>query len=620
MQVIGTAGHIDHGKSTLVHALTGIDPDRLREEKERGMTIELGFAWLTLPAGQQVSVVDVPGHERFIRHMLAGVGGIDVALLVVAADEGVMPQTREHLDILSLMQVTHGVVALTKSDLVDAEWLALIEEDVREVLRHTSLASSPLIPCSAVTGAGLPDLLVALQEALAATPRRPDKGRPHLPIDRVFTIAGFGTVVTGTLLDGGLSIGQEVEVAPSGRRGRIRGLQNHRTKITHADPGQRVAVNLAGVGTDEIARGDLLCQPGATQPATLLDVRLHVLPDVAHPLTHNMVISVHTGAAEVMGRLSLLDTQELSPGTTGWVQLRLAGPVAAFPGDRCIVRVPTPSATVGGGVIVDVAPPRHRRFAPRVLAHLEVLAAGEPHDLVAQALYETGPLTRPDIARQTGIANAELGSLLDDLITRNQAVPLRTMWYATARWTDLVNRLAAALESFHRQFPLRTGASSEELRGRLGVTPRAWSEVIERLVALGQIRQNADLLALATHEVRFNANQQGEAGRVLASLREHPYSPPPPSELNVSSEVLDALVARGDVVKMADTVYFDRAAYEHMRQAVLHHIDEQGSVSVAQVRDLFDTSRKYCLTLLEYLDESRITRRVGDARVRGSKR
>ncbi|GAC1437644.1 MAG: selenocysteine-specific translation elongation factor [Chloroflexota bacterium] len=621
MQVIGTAGHIDHGKSTLVHALTGIDPDRLREEKERGMTIELGFAWLTLPGGQQVSVVDVPGHERFIRHMLAGVGGIDVALLVVAADEGVMPQTREHVDILGLLQVAHGVVALTKIDhpTVDAEWMDLVTEDITAVLAPTALAGSPVVPCSALTGAGLPHLLEALQEALSAAPRHPDRGRPHLPIDRVFTLSGFGTVVTGTLLDGVLEVGQDIEVAPSGRRGRIRGLQTHRTKILRADPGGRVAVNITGISTDEIARGDVLCLPGAVRPSTLLDVRLRVLADAGRPLTHNMAISVHTGAAEAMGRLSLLDAQELEPGASGWVQLRLARPVAAFPGDRCIVRVPTPSATIGGGVIVDVAPTRHRRFAPRVLAHLDVLAVGDPRELVAQALYEQGPLGIAELARRVGMAGDTVTALLNALESEGRTVPLRTLWYATPRWNELSGRLTAALAAYHGHHPFRAGAPAEEMRARLGVAPRAWTEMIDRLTAQGTVAQAGDALLLSGHEIRFNAEQQGQASRVIEALRAQPYTPPSPSEVGAAPEVVEALLARGEIVKLADTVYLDPGAYRHMVEGVLRHIDETGSVNVAQMRDLFGTSRKYSLALLEHLDAAQITRRVGDVRVRGSR-
>src|SRR5258705_955257 len=361
MSCIGTAGHVDHGKSSLVKALTGIAPDRLAEEKERGMTIDLGFAWLTLPNGREVSIVDVPGHESFIKNMLAGVGGIDVALLVVAADEGVMPQTDEHLAILDLLRVRSGVVALAKCDLVDDEWLGLVREEIAERLRPTTLAQAPIVACSAITRAGLPELLAALDAALDASPSRRDLGRPRLPVDRVFTIAGFGTVVTGTLQDGALRVGQEVQVMPRGIRARIRGLQTHKHAVEVGLPGGRLAVNLAGVAKSEIARGDVLALSSTLQPTTALDVRLEVLAAAPRAIGHNSELELYLGAAEVPARVVLLEGGELVPGASGWAQLRLARPLVAARGDRFVVRIPSPSLTVGGGVVVEPLARRHRR-------------------------------------------------------------------------------------------------------------------------------------------------------------------------------------------------------------------------------------------------------------------
>ncbi|NTU85820.1 MAG: selenocysteine-specific translation elongation factor, partial [Chloroflexales bacterium] len=387
MYVIGTAGHVDHGKSTLVKALTGIDPDRWEEEQRREMTIDLGFAWLTLPSGRSVSMVDVPGHERFIKNMLAGVGGFDAALLVVAADESVMPQTAEHLAILDLLEVRHGVVALTKADLVDADWLELVREEVAARLLGTSLAGAPLVPVSARTGAGLDALRAALDAALDATPSRTAaRGAPRLPVDRSFTIGGFGTVVTGTLLDGPLRVGDELLVLPAGLQARVRGLQTHMHKADTALPGTRVAVNLAGVHHSEVRRGDVLAPPGTLRPTAMLDLRLRVLADAPAPLAQNMALDLFTGASEVRCRVTLLDAERLDPGATGWAQLRLEGPIAVARGDRCILRVASPSRTVAGGTVVDAHPPRHRRFRAEVVAALETLARGEPGELLAQAL------------------------------------------------------------------------------------------------------------------------------------------------------------------------------------------------------------------------------------------
>ncbi|HLY29626.1 MAG TPA: selenocysteine-specific translation elongation factor, partial [Ktedonobacterales bacterium] len=385
MSCIGTAGHIDHGKSALVTALTGIDPDRLAEEKARGMTIDLGFAWLTLPSGREASIVDVPGHEGFIKNMLAGVGGIDVALLVVAADEGVMPQTSEHLAILDLLQVQSGVVALTKRDLVDDEWLALAQEEVAERLKPTTLAHAPIIPCSAVTREGLPELLAALDAALAASEAatgRRDIGRPRLPVDRVFTITGFGAVVTGTLQDGMLSVGQEVEILPAGRRARIRGLQTHKQKVERGQPGSRLAINLAGVATQDVKRGDVVTLPGRLRASTALDVQLEVVANAPRPILHNALLDVYLGAAEAQAHIALLDADELRPGETGWAQLRLNAPLVAARGDRFIVRIPSPSLTIGGGLIVETQARRHKRHDAATLARLDVLARGDPAEVI----------------------------------------------------------------------------------------------------------------------------------------------------------------------------------------------------------------------------------------------
>ncbi|MEO7001807.1 MAG: selenocysteine-specific translation elongation factor, partial [Ktedonobacterales bacterium] len=386
MSCIGTAGHVDHGKSTLVTALTGIDPDRLAEEKARGMTIDLGFAWITLPSGREASIVDVPGHESFIKNMLAGVGGIDVALLVIAADEGVMPQTDEHLAILDLLRVHSGVVALTKCDLVEDDWLDLVLEEVAERLKPTTLANAPLIPCSAVTREGLPELLTALDAALAASPTRRDIGRPRLPVDRVFTISGFGAVVTGALQDGELRVGQEVELLPSSRRARIRGLQTHKQQIEVGQPGSRIAVNLAGISKNEIARGETLAIPGHLRPTTAVDVRLEVIASAPRPIQHNALLDLYVGAAETPARVILLDANELQPGASGWAQLRLAHPLTATRGDRFILRVPSPSLTIGGGQIVEAHTRRHKRHDTAVLARLDLLSRGDPADVILATL------------------------------------------------------------------------------------------------------------------------------------------------------------------------------------------------------------------------------------------
>ena len=626
MHVIGTAGHVDHGKSTLVQALTGINPDRLREEQEREMTIDLGFAWLTLPNGESVGIVDVPGHRDFIENMLAGVGGIDAALFVIAADEGVMPQTREHLAILDLLRIPGGVVALTKIDLIDdPDWLELVQADVSEALQGTVLDGAPIIPVSARTGQGLAELTAALQEVLARTPPRPDRGRPRLWIDRVFTIGGFGTVVTGTLVDGHLEVGQEVEILPRGLRARIRGLQTHKTRIQRAVPGSRVALNLTGISKQDLARGDLVTTPGWLRPTTLADVRLDLLRDAPFPLKHNAFVKFFCGSAETVARVRLLGTETLAPGESGWVQLELDDPLPMVRGDRFIIRVPSPAVTVGGGEVVDPNPGRkHRRFRPEVLARLETLARGTPAEVLLQTLERRGPLTVRDLLEVSGLGEAAPEALAELFSTGDAVVLDAVPEPAPARlvvsrswWSATTARMRDELAAYHARYPLRPGMSREELRSALRLDPRAYNGLLARAAADGLIVDEAATVRLPEHQVRFTPQQQQAVDDLLARFRAAPYATPSVKEAAalVGEEVLGVLLARGDLVQVSPEVLFLRETYEEMVERIRTHIQQQGSITLAQVRDLFQTSRKYAQALLEYLDGVGVTRRVGDERV-----
>src|SRR5712692_4226852 len=424
MYTIGTAGHVDHGKSTLVKALTGIDPDRLPEEKEREMTIDLGFAHLKMPSGQQVSIVDVPGHERFIKNMLAGVGGIDLALLVIAADEGVMPQTREHLAILDLLQVSHGLVALTKRDLVEPDWLALVSDEVAETLKGTALEGAPILPVSSTTGEGLTELLEAMEDQLAQVPERADRGQPRLPVDRVFTLTGFGTVVTGTLIDGSFRLGEEVEILPRRKRSRIRGLQTHNRKVELAPPGGRTAVNLAGMTLEDVHRGNVLARPGQLKPTRALDVKLRLIPDALRGIENDDEVDMFTGAAEALAHVSLLEGKQLRPGEEGWVRLRLRDPLVLVKGDKFILRLPSPSATIGGGEVVDTSPRLHHRFRAQTLNWLRSLEAGSPDQILLQALAGDQPVERSPALKKSGLPADQADESLRRLLDSGQALAL----------------------------------------------------------------------------------------------------------------------------------------------------------------------------------------------------
>jgi selenocysteine-specific elongation factor len=631
MRVVGTAGHVDHGKSTLIQALTGIDPDRLAEEKERGMTIDLGFAWLKLPSGQEVSIVDVPGHERFIHNMLAGVGGIDIALLVVAADEGVMPQTREHLDILDLLAIPSGAVVVTKVDLVDEEWLGLVTAEIEEAVAGTVMGGAPIVPVSSVTRAGLDELVALLDRLLQQERSRPSTGRSRLPIDRVFTIAGFGTVVTGTLVDGELQVGQEVEIQPGGRRARVRGLQSHRRRVDRTPSGTRVAVNLAGVSTDELERGEVITTPGSLRATRLVDVKLRVLENAPRPLVHNMPLTFHTGAAETMATASLLDRQQIEPGEVAWAQLRLSADVALAKGDLFIVRAPSPSATMGGGTVVEPHPRRHRRHQAPVLERLAVLERGSPEEIVLEQLRLREPADLQSLAGRAGLSTEETRQVISGLIASGAIVPLdgsegavirivsTTLFASRAGWEKLTEKVRGQIAGYHRAYPLRRGIPKEELRTRVGLDSRTFARVTGRLVGEGVVREAGPLLALPDHQVRLTADVQSRANLLLGELRAAGASPPGRHELEarhgLSNEVSQVLIDRGELVEVAPDLIYPPEVLDRIVGDVIAAIREHGSISVAGVRDLTGTSRKYSLAILAHLDERRVTRRVGDDRL-----
>jgi len=633
MRVIGTAGHVDHGKSSLVHALTGIDPDRLKEEKEREMTIDLGFAWLKLPSGHEVSIVDVPGHEDFIKNMLAGVGGIDLALFVVAADEGVMPQTREHLAILNLLQVPDGVVALTKSDLItDPEWLELVQEEVREELAGSVLQDAKIIPVSARTGQGLPELLSELDRLLESPAPRRETGHPRLPIDRVFTIAGFGTIVTGTLIDGRLHSGEEVEILPRGLRARIRGLQTHKAKVESALPPSRVAVNITGVSKEQLQRGDVLTTPGWLRPTSQLDARLQLLKDAPRPLVHNATVDFFTGTTQCQARVRVLDRKEVAPGEESWVQFILSAPVSVVKGDRFIIRQASPSLTLGGGSIVDPFPQRrHRRFQPELLRRLEHLIRGRPEEVLLQELEREEPCEAATLVARSILGPDDAAQTLRSLLQDGRVVLLDTTArteldsvsasakyvMSASSWETLLERIASLLREYHQRYPLRAGMPREELKSRLRLTPRAFNEAITGAATRGILVETETAVFLADHRVTLNAEQQRRVAELFGAFRQSPYSPPSlaESEALVGADVLAALIDQGKLVKVSETVLFSAETYQQMTQAIVNHLQREGRITLAQVRDMFTTSRKYAQALLEHLDEKRITRRVGDERI-----
>jgi selenocysteine-specific elongation factor len=615
MYVIGTAGHVDHGKSTLVLAMTGIDPDRLDEEKQRGMTIDLGFAWVTLPSNREVSIVDVPGHERFIKNMLAGVGGVDLALLIVAADESVMPQTTEHLAILDLLGVERGLVVITKKDLADADTLELVELEIEDVLKGTTLEGSPVVSVAATTGEGIPELLAAVDAALDDSLRRRDLGRPRLAIDRSFTISGFGTVVTGTLIDGTLAVGQEVEIVPSGRRSRIRGLQSHQKKIDMAEPGNRVAVNLSGLATDEIERGEVVTTPGWLRATRAVDVRLRLLAAAPHNVRHNYPATFYAYASETPATVRLLDADELKPGEEGWAQIYLHKPVALARGDRFVIR--SPDATLGGGYVVDVDAGRHRRNHPQTIERLERLAEGSPTAQLLSALESTEPSNVTSLARKANLSDDEALDLARQAVDEGSAVALSdqlamgTQLYTFAGWTRLSAKAQQSLAAYHAQNPLRTGMTREELRSRLGVTGNLANLVLNTLAGSGTLVDETGVLRLPDHSVAVSEQQQAEMDAFVVKLGADPF---PVEQPKIAAELLALLGEQARIVRAGD-VTFDAATWDRLQAQVVGHLRANGTVTVAEVRDMQGTSRKYALAVLEHLDDLKVTRRQGDERV-----
>ncbi|MFN8530770.1 MAG: selenocysteine-specific translation elongation factor [Anaerolineae bacterium] len=621
MYVIGTAGHVDHGKSTLVTALTGIDPDRLAEEKAREMTIDLGFAWMSLADGESVGIVDVPGHRDFIENMLAGVAGMDAVLLVIAADEGVMPQTREHLHILDLLDIKHGIIVLTKTDVVDdADWLVLVQADIRAAVAGTTLADASILPVSARTGSGLAELKQALAALLSGLPPRKDLGRPRLPIDRTFTITGFGTVLTGTLSGGSLRISDEVELQPSGLRGRIRGLQSYQKAVQTAYPGSRVAVNIVGIDKTDVQRGDVLALPGQIQPTQMIDVWFRHLPDASRPLKHDAEVKLFVGAAETSARVRLLGTDSISPGETGWLQLRLMNPSALTDGDRYILRYPSPGETIGGGIVVDAHPPeRWKRFAPAVIEHLTIRAQGTPAERLAQAADSPDPLPRPVLQRQLGMDDNTFVAALEEAVQFGFVRQLPDQSLITEeRWQTIAQAIGDHVRAYHQAFPLRMGMPREELRSRLGIKQASLAAILN---TLSDVIHNHEVIAYVDHQVVFTSAQTAQIDNLLHTLGETPYTPPAFRAVSsgIEEEAIRALFDRGDLVPVQPDMVYTRAAYDLLVEVVLTFLDSHDSISASQLRDHIGTSRKYAIALLEFLDSQGITKRIGDLRVRGPK-
>ena len=623
--VVGTAGHIDHGKSALVRALTGTDPDRLEEEKRRGMTIDLGFAHFDLPSGRRVGLVDVPGHERLIRNMLAGATGIDLVLLVVAADEGVMPQTREHLDILRFLQAQRGIVVLNKIDLVsDPEWVQLVTEEVRVLVAGSFLDGAPLLPVSARRGDGIPALVAAIDAALQKVASRQADAPARVPIDRSFTMAGFGTVVTGTLWSGRIRPGDLLELLPAGREVRVRQVQSHGMAVGEAQAGQRVALNIVGVAKDEVERGNVLASPRIFQPTAVLDVRVRLL-DSAPPLEHNERIRFYAGADEVIGRIRLLDRGRLNPGATAPAQFRLDRPTVVARADPFVLRRYSPMITVGGGQVITAHPPLRRRSAAAALAVASQEGAGFEGQLAAALIAAGRSGSTVDLlARAVGATRDRVAAQVQAWGETRQVIDLHGRLFSGSIARAIQDAVLRTLEAYHAATPWRTAMPRDDLKRQAfgSGDDRLYGQVLDALVASGQIAVDDAFARLAGFRPTRTPAESAARSLIEDAFRRGRFAPPSREDVlrgapdrAVAERMLQALLDDGELVNVGGEIIFHREVLKEVEARVVAHLAEHGEITVAALRDLLGSSRKFTLTVLEYFDTQHLTRRVGDKRV-----
>ncbi|MBI3949720.1 MAG: selenocysteine-specific translation elongation factor [Acidobacteria bacterium] len=632
--IVGTAGHIDHGKTQLVKALTGIDADRLKEEKERGITIDIGFAFLTLDQ-VRFGFVDVPGHERFVKNMLAGVHGIDIVMLVVAADESIMPQTREHFDICRLLKVKNGLVAITKIDMVDEELIELVEEEVRDFVRGSFLEGAPVVRVSSRTGAGLDVLKAALMTVASQVQEKQTDTLPRLPIDRVFSKRGFGTIVTGTLVSGSLSEGQSVEILPGRLRASIRGLQVHNESVPQAYAGERAAVNLQGLGVDQLERGDVIVPGERLHPTSMLDARLDLLASAPRPLRNRTRVRFHLGTTEVLARVVLLDCEELAPDDSALVQLRLERPTFTLPDDRFIIRHYSPQFTIGGGRVLDALPSKHAPYradsarSQTVIDQLTRLESGEITEriLVWAEVAGRHGITASELAAGSGLSDQQLEPALADLLKREQLVEVSAQpryFVSASTYAVLKSEMQQLLKQFHQANPLVEGMSREELRMRLSPGTRGdfSTALIARLTQEPQFKAERDWVRLAAHQITFSPEESRQREQLLTVIKEAGYQALTLEEaaqrvqlgLPLARKFIQPFLNQGEVVRLGDLLF-----YVPLLRDLMEKVRAQKRVSekldVASFKQITGVTRKYAIPLLEYLDRQGVTRRVGNDRI-----
>jgi selenocysteine-specific elongation factor len=613
--ILGTAGHIDHGKSFLVKALTGKDPDRLKEEKERGITIDLGFADLKYPDGLTIGIVDVPGHERLVKNMLAGAGGIDMVLLVIAADEGIMPQSKEHLYICDILKIRSGLVAITKTDLVDSEWLELIKEDVKEFVKGTFLDGAEIVLVSAKTDFNLDLLKSKIREVALKTSRKPEDGLFRLPVDRVFTLKGFGTVVTGTAVSGSIMNDESVEILPLGIISKVRGLHSHGETIQRIYAGQRAALNLQGIEKDDLSRGDTLVSPGRFSPTRSIDARIQLLRH-APQLKSRQLVHFHLGTSETIARVVLYEKERLEPGEACYCQFRLDNPVVAQSGDRYVIRRFSPLDTIGGGEVLDPSPSRRRKKDG--IDDLIMIEQGPLGDKLAMKAKKAG-LKGITVEALDGWIKAEVPVVeeaINDLVSSGRLIRLENVLIHKDSLEDFKRKIIGRLEEFHKKHPLRNGLNKEEIRTRMMVEPRYFGSLVS---LIEDVILEKDLMRLRSFKISVS---EEDKSKVAGMLKDKGFHPPTKSELAKETgknekelgDILKLMDKEGTIKRINDSMYVSRETYDKMISLLSEHFNSKKEMTVSEFRDMLGTTRKYALPFLEHLDSNSVTMRVGDVR------
>lgn len=635
--IVGTAGHVDHGKTVLVSKLTGINTDRLEEEKKRGISIKLGFAPLKLPSGRLLGLVDVPGHEKFIKEMLAGIGGMDLVMLIVAADEGVMPQTQEHLDIIDLLQIKKGLVVITKKDLVDEEWLQLVKEDIKEALQGTVLEGAPIVAVSAQKGEGLDELISLLDKLAAETPGKDMTGKVRLPIDRAFTVSGFGTVVTGTLWSGKISVGDTLEIQPGGQSVRVRGLQVHEKQVEEAFAGQRVAVNLASLQVSDVPRGGVLLAKDYLKPSYRLDAKLKLVSSIDKPLKNRARVRVHLGTSENLARVSILEKEELQSGEESFVQLLMEKPLLAARGDRFVIRSYSPMHTIGGGEIIEPQAKKLKRFRPETIEILETKLMGSPEELIEQHLDSLdkkdsiGKIKNiSEIAAAIGMSEEETEKASKKLVAEEKIKEFEIenihYYMGNKTYNKIMEILQSELKKYHDKYHLRPGLSKEELRSRYfnNWSSRQFNELLTYLKEQGKIEIKGSYVSMPDFKVIPSDKEKELLKKILEQYEENKFKPPGWEELmgelnipsSLANELQQYLQYKEDLVKIAPDILLHNKWLDKAKEMINIHLEEKGEILLSEARDLLESSRKYVLPLLEYFDSIKFTKRVGDKRIK----